>query len=116
MNKAKIKSQKRERRHNRIRAKVFGTLKKPRLSIFKSNKNISAQIIDDSRAVTLLSSISSGVSGKSFSEKAKNVGLDIALQAKSKKIKEVVFDRGGYIYTGNVKILADGAREGGLKF
>lgn len=116
MEKAKVKSLQRERRKARIRAKVSGTSKKPRLSIFKSNKHISAQLIDDVKSVTLVSSISSKVSGKTFGEKAKNVGLDLAKKAKEKKIETVVFDRSGYIYTGNVEALAEGAREGGLKF
>ena len=116
MEKTKIKSQKRIRRHNRIRAKVQGTTKRPRLSVFKSNRYVSAQIIDDSKGVSLASSTSAKVSGKTFSDKAKNVGLDIAKKAQNKKIKDVIFDRGGYIYTGNIKALAEGAREGGLRF
>ena len=75
-----------------------------------------AQIIDDSKASTLATSTSIKISGKTFNEKAKNVGLDIAKKAQDKKIKEVLFDRGGYLYTGNIKALADGAREGGLRF
>jgi large subunit ribosomal protein L18 len=116
MEKTKQKTEKRERRHSRIRAKIKGTGIKPRLSVFKSNKQISAQIIDDVKASTLVSSTSSKVSGKNFNERSKNVGLDIAKQAQEKKINTVVFDRGGYIYTGNIKALAEGAREGGLKF
>lgn len=114
--KTKIKTEKRVRRHNRIRAKVKGTTSTPRLSVFKSNKQISAQIIDDTKATTLASSTSLKVSGKSFADKSKNVGLEIAKLAKGKKISKVLFDRGGYIYTGNVKALAEGAREGGLQF
>lgn len=116
MNKSKQKTEKRVRRHNRIRAKVIGSSGRPRLSVFKSNKQISAQLIDDSKETTLASSISSKVSGKTFGEKAKNVGLDLAKKAQAKKIKDVVFDRGGYLFTGNIKALADGAREGGLNF
>ncbi|HJN63060.1 MAG TPA: 50S ribosomal protein L18 [Candidatus Paceibacterota bacterium] len=116
MEKTKIKTLGRVKRRGRIRSKVFGTSLKPRLSIFKSNKNISAQLIDDSKSTTLASSTSAKVSGKTFNEKSKNVGLDIAKKAKDKKIKKIVFDRGGYIYTGNVESLAEGAREGGLIF
>jgi len=116
MDKGKIKAEKRARRHNRIRARVKGTGDMPRLSVFKSNTAIYAQLIDDEKGVTLASSSSNDVKGKSVAERAREVGLDIAQKAKEKKITKVVFDRGGYIYTGKVKILADGAREGGLKF
>lgn len=116
MEKTQLKTLKRERRRNRIRAKVKGTTDVPRLSVFKSNKYISAQIIDDTTASTLVSVMSGKVSGKTLGEKAKNVGLEIAQKAKAQKIEKIVFDRGGYIFTGNVKALADGAREGGLKF
>lgn len=100
----------------RIRAKVSGTSTVPRLSVFKSNTSISAQIIDDSTSKTLVSAHSREVKGKTMSEKSVLVGKLVAEKAKSKKIEKVVFDRGGFIYTGNVKALADGAREGGLKF
>jgi large subunit ribosomal protein L18 len=116
MEKTKLKTEKRKRRHSRIRAKVQGTSDIPRLSVFKSNKNISAQIIDDTKAKTLVSSTSAKITGKSFNERSKDTGLDIAKKAQVKKISKVVFDRGGYIYTGNIKALAEGAREGGLKF
>ncbi|MFZ2521907.1 MAG: 50S ribosomal protein L18 [Minisyncoccia bacterium] len=111
-----IKKEKRVRRHKRIRAKVFGTTDKPRLSVFKSNKHISAQIIDDSTGKTLVSAHSREFSGKKMVEKSKMVGESIATKAVSKKIDKVVFDRGGFIYTGNIKALADGARSSGLKF
>jgi large subunit ribosomal protein L18 len=110
------KLEKRTRRHVRIRAKISGTAEKPRLSIYKSNKHISAQLIDDENAVTIAAAHSREVKGKSMTEKATLVGESIAEKAKVKKIKEVVFDRGGFIYTGNVKAIADGARKGGLKF
>ncbi|MCG2694987.1 50S ribosomal protein L18 [Candidatus Parcubacteria bacterium] len=116
MNKGKVKAEKRARRHNRIRAKVKGTNKMPRLNVFKSNTAIYAQIIDDEKNVTLVSSSSPSMKGKTPAEKAHQVGVDLAKKAGEKKIKKVVFDRGGYIYTGKVKMLADGAREGGLKF
>ncbi len=104
------------RTRNRIRAKISGTSSMPRLSVFKSNTSISAQIIDDSKAVTIVSAHSREVKGKGMTEKAMLVGKLVAEKAIAKKIEKVVFDRGGFIYTGNVKALADGAREGGLKF
>lgn len=104
------------RRRNRIRSKISGTEEMPRLSVFKSNTSISAQIIDDASGKTLASAHSREVKGKSMMEKSALVGKKIAEVAKAKKIEKVVFDRGGFIYTGNVKALADGAREGGLKF
>lgn len=116
MKKINAKLEKRTRRHVRIRSRISGTADKPRLSIFKSNKHISAQLIDDMNAKTLVSVHSREVKGKNMMEKASLVGESIAEKAKAKKIKEVVFDRGGFIYTGNVKAIADGARKGGLKF
>lgn len=103
------------RRQRRIRAKVSGTATRPRLSVFRSNRAISAQLIDDEKAVTVASASSAKISGSS-AEKAKAVGKNIADQAKAKQIGTVVFDRGGYLYAGAIKALADGAREGGLKF
>lgn len=110
------KLEKRTRRHVRIRAKVFGTAEKPRLCVYKSNKYISVQVIDDENGVTIVSAHSREVKGKGMMEKAKLVGESIAEKAKAKKVKKVVFDRGGFIYTGNVKAIADGARKGGLEF
>ena len=112
----KIKTIQRDRRRKRIRAKIFGISEKPRLSVFRSNKYISAQLIDDSKGLTLAGASSKDIKGKSALEKAIAVGKSIAEQAKAKKIDMVVFDRGGYLYTGSVKALADGAREAGLKF
>lgn len=112
----KIKTEQRDRRRKRIKAKVFGVSEKPRLSVFRSNKYITAQLIDDSKGVTLASATSKNIKGKSVSEKAKAVGASIAEQAKMKKISKAVFDRGGYLYTGSVSAVADGAREAGLKF
>jgi large subunit ribosomal protein L18 len=106
MNKNK-KQQKRVRRHKKIRATISGTSERPRLSIFKSNTAIYAQLIDDDKAITL--TFASGPD-------AQKVGADIAKKAIAKKIGKVVFDRGGYIYTGKVSALAEGARKGGLKF
>ena len=116
MDKNKIKIGKRSRRRNRTRAKVTGTGQRPRLAVFKSNKYIYAQIIDDDKQTTLaaVSSIKKGAND--LVKKAKEIGLEIAEIAKKNKIKEVVFDKSGYLYTGRVKALADGAREGGLKF
>lgn len=116
MNKAKEKKEKRTTRQRRIRSRVVGTKERPRLSIFRSNKNISAQIIDDTKGETNISVSSANVKGANPMEKAKAVGTEVAKIAKNKKIEKVVFDRGGYIYTGKVKALAEGAREGGLDF
>ena len=99
--------QKRDRRHARIRAKISGSAKRPRLSIFKSNTAIYAQLIDDDKGVTL--AVAKGAD-------ALKVGKELAKVASVKKITTVVFDRGGYVYTGKVKQLADAARSGGLKF
>ena len=114
--KSKLKLEKRTRRHAKIRSKIFGTSEVPRLSVFKSNKHISAQLIDDNNEVTLASAHSREVKVKNMTEKSALVGEAIANRAKIKKISKVVFDRGGFIYTGNIKALADSARKGGLKF
>ena len=116
MKKTDIKVKSRQRRHARIRAKIFGTSEMPRLSVFKSNKHSSAQLIDDSKAVTIASAHSRDTKGRNMAEKSALVGKSIAEKAVAKKIKAVVFDRGGFIYTGNVKALAESARAGGLKF
>jgi large subunit ribosomal protein L18 len=116
MNTSNIKSQKRARRHKRIRSKVSGTAAMPRLSVFKSNKYMYAQLIDDDKSVTLAAVTSEKMKGKGMVEKAKGVGKEIAALALAKNISKVVFDRGGFIYTGRVKALADAAREGGLTF
>ena len=108
----------RVRRHIRVRTKVKGDAKSPRLVVFRSNKNIEAQVIDDNKAMTLVSASSKGLKLKNGSniEAAKAVGKKIAEECKAKKISNVVFDRGGYIYHGRVKALAEAAREAGLKF
>lgn len=116
MNKKISKTKHRIRRKLRIRAKVSGTETRPRLAVFKSNQYVSAQIIDDSKGVTLASAHSKTMKGKTLSVKAFAVGKDIAEKAKAKKIETVVFDRGGFMYTGNIKEVASGAREGGLIF
>ncbi|MBQ4641869.1 MAG: 50S ribosomal protein L18 [Oscillospiraceae bacterium] len=109
----------RQKRHVRVRGKISGTPECPRLNVFRSNANIYAQIIDDVNGVTLVSANTlekdfEGSTGNA--EAAKKVGLVIAERAKAKGIEQVVFDRGGYVYHGRVAALADGAREGGLKF
>jgi len=105
----------RKRRHSRIRAKIKGTEKRPRLSVFRSSTSIYAQLINDDTG-TVLASASSHSSKKRGVEAAQEVGLELAKLAKQKKVAECVFDRGGYLYHGRVKSLADGARDGGLKF
>jgi large subunit ribosomal protein L18 len=110
------KAEKRMRRHNRIRAKVSGSSDMPRLSVYKSNKYMYAQLIDDDKGTTLVSTSTKDIKGKGMTEKAKHAGAALAKLAAEKKIKKVVFDRGGFIYTGRVKALAEGAREGGLIF
>ncbi|MCR5184490.1 MAG: 50S ribosomal protein L18 [Bacilli bacterium] len=108
----------RVRRHARVRAKVSGTAEAPRLCVYRSNKNIEAQLIDDVKGVTLAasSSMSLKLENGSNIEAAAKVGKDIAEKAVAKKIKKVVFDRSGYIYHGRVKALAEAAREAGLEF
>ena len=109
----------RMKRHKRVRAKVSGTPEMPRLNVFRSEANIYAQIIDDVNGVTLVSASSldqalEGYGGNAAAATA--VGKLLADRAKAKGIENVVFDRGGYLYHGRVQALADGAREGGLKF
>jgi large subunit ribosomal protein L18 len=114
------KNSSRVKRHLRVRKKVSGTPERPRLSVYRSEKNIYAQIIDDVNAVTLVSAstldkdLNLKVGGNK--EAAKLVGELIAKKALDKGITEVVFDRGGYVYHGRVQVLADSAREAGLKF
>lgn len=111
--------EKRIRRHKRVRAKVAGTADRPRMNVYRSANNIYVQLIDDAKGVTLCaaSSLEKDVKGKGGNkEGAKLVGQKIAKIALKKGIETVVFDRGGYLYHGRVKELADGAREAGLKF
>jgi large subunit ribosomal protein L18 len=110
------KNEQRIRRHRRIRAKVSGTAERPRLAIFKSNTYFYAQLIDDVKGTTLAASSDMGLKAKTKTERAKLAGVELAKAAKAKKIASVVFDRGGFIYTGRVRAFADGAREGGLVF
>lgn len=112
-----IKKQKRVRRHTKIRSRIFGTKELPRLAIFRSNRYVYAQLIDDEAAKTIVSASSLETSGKTKKvDVAFAVGKDIAQKAVALKVSSVVFDRGGFGYKGRVKALADGAREGGLKF
>ncbi len=107
------------RRHQRVRKNISGTAEKPRLNVFRSLNHIYAQIIDDTKGVTLVSasSMDKSFQGKGGNiEAAKTVGKMVAERALEKGIKTVVFDRGGYIYHGRVAALAEGAREGGLEF
>ena len=112
----------RERRHLRVRKQVFGNPERPRLNVFKSLTGIYAQLIDDMDGNTLVSAstvdkdLREKVKGLKKTEQAKAIGQAIAERAKSKGISLVVFDRGGFRYTGRIKALADGAREGGLQF
>lgn len=118
----KNRSLARERRHARVRRRIFGNLERPRLNVFKSLTGIYAQIIDDMDGNTIVSAstvdkeLREKVKGMKKSEQAKAIGQAIAERASSKGISSVIFDRGGFRYTGRVKALADGAREGGLKF
>ncbi len=115
------KQERRKKLHNRIRKRITGTADRPRLSVYRSNKDVYAQLIDDVEGVTLLSASSSHLDKKDVeklnkSDRARLVGKVIADKAKEKNISSVVFDRSGYLYHGRVKSLAEGAREGGLKF
>jgi large subunit ribosomal protein L18 len=112
-----IKKEKRVRRHSRIRSLVSGTAARPRLAVFRSNKFIYAQLIDDQAQVTLASAADMGAKTTGTKvERAQEVGKSLAKAAQAKGITTVVFDRGGFKYTGRVKALADSAREAGLSF
>lgn len=117
----KKKRKNRVRRHKRVRAVIKGTSERPRLSVFRSNKRIYAQLVDDSKGITLLSASNREVRSKKLEVKDKKeaafgVGKILAKKALEKGINSVVFDRGGYKYHGRVKALAEGVRQGGLKF
>ena len=105
----------RTRRHIRVRAKVKGTVERPRLVVFRSDKHIYAQLVNDATQRTIVTVSDTGLTGKK-SEKSVAVGKKIAEKAKAAGISKVVFDRAGYQYHGRVKAVADGAREGGLEF
>lgn len=114
----KIQKNKREIRHRRVRAKIFGAANRPRLSVYRSNKHLFLQLIDDMNGITLLSASDKDLKSKnkSKSEAAFEAGKFLAKKALGAGIKNAVFDRGGYQYHGRVQKAADGAREGGLKF
>ena len=116
----KNNSYQRSRIRRRIRGKISGTAARPRLSVFRSNKQIYAQIIDDVAGKTLAAAMSSdeSIASKTVTkiEQAKLVGMLLAEKAKEANVENVIFDRSGYVYHGRIKSLADGAREGGLKF
>lgn len=118
MNRLIKKSQNVLRRKSRVRAKVTGTTKRPRLTVFISNMHVTAQIIDDSKHTTLAYATTVGAKkpAGTMTEQSIQVGTDIASKAKTAKIKQVVFDRNGRIYHGRIKALADAARAGGLEF
>ena len=110
------KTEQRERRHRRIRAKVTGTAEKPRLSIFKSNKHLFAQLIDDEAGKTIAGINSGTLKGKTLTERAKELGVAIAKAGQAKGVSAIAFDRGGFSYNGKIKVFAEAAREAGLKF
>lgn len=112
----KNKTEKRTRRHARVRSQISGTATRPRLAVYRSNRYISGQLIDDVANHTLLAVSSKGMSGKTFTEQAAAAGKEIAAAAKKAGLEAVVFDRGGFRYTGRVAAFADAAREGGLQF
>lgn len=107
---------KRVYRHKKVRKNVTGTESRPRLAVFRSGQHIYAQIIDDSKMITLVSASDLGANKGTKTERAGVVGEAVAKQAKEKKITQVVFDRGGFLYHGRIKALAEGARKGGLEF
>ncbi len=116
------KNKERQRRHARVRKKVTGTAETPRLSVYRSLNHVYAQVIDDTKGVTLCSAstlekdVKTAIAKLNKTDAAKAVGKKLAEKALKKGIKNVVFDRGGYLYTGRVQALADGAREAGLNF
>lgn len=109
-------AERRVRIHRRVRKKLAGTAERPRLAVFRSNKAISCQIIDDIAGHTLAAATSKEVTKATKTEQSKAVGLLIAEKAKAAGIAAIVFDRGGFLYHGRIKALAEGAREGGLNF
>lgn len=112
------KTEKRQKIKRRVRRNIFGSAERPRLSVYRSNKEIYAQLVDDNAGVTIASASSreKGVEGSTKSEISASVGKLIAEKGKAKGVEVVVFDRNGFVYHGRIKALADGAREGGLKF
>lgn len=116
MDKTQYKNQKRAARHKRIRARVVGTSERPRLCVFRSNRFVYAQVIDDSVGKTLCAVDSRAIAGDAPITRATAVGMEVAKRAKAIGINAVVFDRGGYRYQGSVAALAEAARAGGLEF
>ena len=114
--KKNTKIKQRTRRHRRVRSRVHGTAKRPRLSVFRSNKELYVQLIDDDSGKTLAHATGKDVKSGTALEKARVLGSEIAKHAKTKKISLAVFDRGGFLYAGKIKAVAEGAREGGLEF
>ncbi len=110
------KTTKRIRRHARVRSQISGTATRPRLAVYRSNRYISAQLIDDVAEHTLAAVTSKGGSAKTFTDRASEAGKQMAELAKKAGVTEVVFDRGGFRYTGRVAAFAEGARAGGLNF
>ena len=116
MSKTSLKTQKRARRHARVRSQVVGSAEKPRLSVYRSNKFVYAQLIDDEAGATLVSANDVKETKGTKTERAKTVGKSIAEAAKKKNITAVVFDRGGFKFAGRVKAVAEEARAAGLEF
>jgi large subunit ribosomal protein L18 len=112
---ARAKREARVRRHRRVRTIVRGTAERPRLTVYRSNRHIYAQLVDDRSARTLAAASDLGATGAKKTDRAKQVGQDIAERARAAGIEQAVFDRGGRLYHGRVKALADGAREEGLR-
>jgi large subunit ribosomal protein L18 len=112
---AAAKREARVRRHRRVRKKVRGTAERPRLAVFRSNRHIYAQLVDDGSARTLVAVSDAGITEGDKSARAKRVGQMLSEQARAAGVERVVFDRGGRLYHGRVKALADAAREGGLE-
>jgi len=117
MTKVADKREARVRRHMRVRAKVVGTEGRPRLAVYKSNRYLYVQLVDDEKGKTLaaFSSKSKEIKGETLKGKAREIGKEVAKEAKRRKLKGAVFDRGGFTYAGVVREVAEGAREGGLK-
>lgn len=118
MNRLKLKIQNLDRRRWRIRSRVVGTTERPRLSVYVSNRHLTAQIVDDSvhKTIAYVSTVGQKAATGTMSERGAWVGKEIAKKAKAAKVKKIVFDRGGRLYHGRIKALADAAREGGLEF
>ncbi len=106
----------RDARHARIRSRVSGTAERPRLAVFKSNTALYAQLVDDTKGVTLLAADTRKLAGDKLVDRATALGTELAKAAKAKGVEKVVFDRGGFLYRGAITAMAEAAREGGLQF